>query len=124
MPAMTGAFDDEPLPFERAAPPLPPLLRCALAPELRDDAPELRDDALRAPGDAALPRDEELPLREDADGDRRLDALPLFCLLEDEPRPLLLDEFPPFFGLDPFELRELVCFLLPERDLAWAITPP
>jgi hypothetical protein len=107
------------LPFERLAPPLPPLPPFPPLP-LRDDAAPPRDD------DEPL-RDDELRLREDAAGERRLDALLLFCLLDGEPRlllPLPRDELPLLFGLDPFELREVVCFLLPERDLAWAITPP
>jgi hypothetical protein len=81
---------------------------CVPPPERADDPP-LRDDA-------------ELPLREEAAVERRLEALALLGLLREaaglrfvELRLLLLD---------PSELR-VACFrLLEERVLAWAITPP
>ena len=113
MPAATAAFvepfADELLPLDlRAFPPL------------REDALRLREDALR--------------LRDDAADVRRLDELPLFALLRDAVDlllPLLLLRLPlllldplRLFGLDPFELREPACRLLPERVFAWAMAPP
>lgn len=109
-PATTATF--EPLPFELALPaPLPP------------------DD-----------RADELRLRDEAADERRLEALALFgllreaadLLLEDplrlllfeDPLRLLLLEALLFFGLDPFELREVVCRLFEERVLPWAMAPP
>jgi hypothetical protein len=115
MPAATAAFD-EPLAFELlAAPPFRALpledLRALPLDDLRALLPELRDD--------------ELPLRDDADAVRLLDALPLrldaLPLLDLLPEPL---EVLRLFGLDPFELRELVCRLLVERVLPWAMAPP
>ena len=119
-PVTTAAFDE---PFD-AAPEelLPPLelgLRALLPLDERD-----RDDAL-------LPREDEAE-------ERRLDALELFGLLrelealllpleallpfEDVLRVLLRDAL--LFGLDPFELREVVFLLLCDRELVWAISPP
>lgn len=107
MPAATAAFD-EPLAFELLA---APLFRALPLDDLRALLPELRDD--------------ELPLRDDADAVRLLDALPLrldaLPLLDLLPEPL---EVLRLFGLDPFELRELVCRLLVERVLPWAMAPP
>jgi hypothetical protein len=83
-----------------------------------DELPELPDEELR-------PRDE-------ADGERRLDALPLFDdalplldLLRDALAPLRLFvlEAPWLFGLDPFELLEVACRLLEDLELAWATCP-
>jgi hypothetical protein len=120
MPAATAAFDD-PFPFELRSRALLPELRLA---ELREADPLLRDDAddvrrlealpLRVlPPDAAdLLREAVDLLREAAD----LVPLPLFELRALEPLR--------FFGLDPFELRELACLLLVDRVLPWAISPP
>jgi len=107
----TAAFDE---PFDPARedvlPPLEDVLRALLP---LDD----RDDALRP--------------REDAAEERRLDALALFGLLreleallpfEDVLRVLLRDAL--LFGLDPFELRDVVFFLLADFELVWAISPP
>ena len=114
MPAATAAFD-EPLAFELLAAPLFRALPLddlrALLPELRDDELPLRDEA-----DAVRLLD-ALPLRLDA-LPLRLDALPLLDLLPEPPELLRL------FGLDPLELRELVCRLLVERVLPWAMAPP
>jgi len=87
----------------------------------------------------------ELPPLDEAAEERRLDALAvLFGLLRElDARDLLdalLREFEallPFedvlrvlvrdalvLGLDPFELRELVFFLLCDCELVWAISPP
>lgn len=108
---MTAAFD-EPLPEE-----LPPDL-CELAP-LDDRADELR-------------------AREEEADDLRLDAPALFGLLREVDALLPeLDALLPFddvlrvllrdalvFGLEPFELREVVFLLVCDRELAWAISPP
>jgi hypothetical protein len=102
--------------------------------ELRELAPEERAGELRPPDDPELwlRDDAELRLRDDAADERRLDALALFGLLReaddlllDDPLRLLLREALWFFGLDPFELREVVVFrLFEERVFAWAIAPP
>jgi hypothetical protein len=110
---------DEPFEPEPAAPP----------PEACADELRLRDDAA-------------LPLRDDADDARRVDAPALFGLLRDAAALFgLLRDAPALFGLlreaadllfdeprlllpEPFELR-LPCFLLlDERVLASAIAPP
>jgi hypothetical protein len=112
-PVTTATFE-EPLP-----PAEPALVLRALLP------PDDREEELRL-------RDEELPLRDDADGERRLDALELLGLLREledlepedfELEDLLLDEAL-VFGLDPFELRVVVFLFVPEPELAWAIAPP
>ena len=73
-----------------------------------DPPPPLPDD-----------RADELRLRDEAADEPRLDALALARLLR-EPAALLLDD--PL--LDPFALREVVCRLLEERELLWAMAPP
>ena len=115
-PAATVVLDD---PFE-------------LEFELRAFPPVERDGALRLRDEAAEDR------RLEALALLRLDALALFGLLreladllrelaaapfEAEPRLLLLEALL-LFGLDPFELREVVFRLLEDPVLAWAITPP
>ena len=114
----TAAFDE---PFDPARADVFPPLEVLLPPldvDLRALLPlDDRDDALRP--------------REDEAEERRLDALALFGLLreleallpfEDVLRVLLRDEL--LFGLDPFELRDVVFFLLPDCELVWAISPP
>ena len=99
------------------------------APDLRALLPpDACDEELRL-------RDEELPLLDDADGERRLDALELLGLLRElddreledfealELDDLLLEEAL-LFGLDPFELRVVVFLFVPELELDWAIAPP
>ena len=81
-----------------------------------------------------LPEDraEELRLGEEAADEPRLEAFALFGLLRDAEDLLLEDplrlvlplEALLAFGLDPLELREVVCRLLDERVLPWAIAPP
>jgi hypothetical protein len=94
-----------------------------------------------------VPFELALPLRDEAADEGRLEALALLGLLradEDlllEPLRLLLLVDPLrlflfedalrlprealwFFGLDPFELRDVVFRLSDERVLAWAIAPP
>jgi hypothetical protein len=105
-----------------------------------DEPPELRADEL-----PELPEDELRP-RDEADGERLLEALPLLdalpllgllreaaaLLFEPELRLLLFEpvlrllavEAAWLFGLDPFELFEVACRLLVDRELAWAIAPP
>jgi hypothetical protein len=81
---------------------------CVLPPERADEL-RLRDEA-------------ELPLREEAAAERRLDALALLGLLR-EAAGLRFEELR-LLVLDPSELRA-ACFRLPEeRVLAWAIAPP
>jgi hypothetical protein len=94
--------------------------------------------ALLPPFDFEPPlRDDELPLRDDDEGDLRLEALAfervLFAVLLDrdelladlpfeEPLERLLCALPDF---DPLELRDVCFVLLDERLLAWAMrTPP
>ena len=121
-PVTTAAFE---VPFEFEA--------RALAPfdDFRALVPELREPELRL-------REAELRLRDDADEVLRLDALavlgfreavpllfdPLRLLLFEEALRLLRLEAPLFFGLDPFELRELVCRLFADPVFAWARAPP
>ena len=113
---MTAAFDD-PLP-ERGE--LPPEPRADELPELRADELRLReeadDDPLRDALDFGRLRAlEEVPFREE----------PLFeAPLLDDPLRLPLPELPRLFGLDPFELVVELFFLVPDRELAWAIFPP
>jgi hypothetical protein len=118
-PVTTAAFDEPPLgePGD----------------ELRareEAADEPRLDALALFGllrevDALL-REVDALLREVDALAREFDALlPEFDALlpfEDVLRVLLRDAV--FFGLDPFELREVVFLLLCDRELAWAISPP
>jgi hypothetical protein len=127
MPVTTAAFDE---PFEEL--PERALLdpdRCELLPldEREPDEREPLDD-----------REDELRPREEAADERLLDALVLFGLLreladllpeldallplEDVLRVLLRDAV--LFGLDPFELREVVFLLLCDREPVWAISPP
>jgi hypothetical protein len=114
-PVTTATFEEPFPPVERAL-----VFRVLLPPD--------RDDELRL-------RDEELRPRDDADGERRLDALELLGLLRElddlefedfEARELddLLLEEALLFGPDPFELRVVVFRFVPERELAWAIAPP
>ena len=78
-----------------------------------------------------------LRLRDDAEEDRRFDAVVFGLLrellpLRDDAALLLRDalaflprDAPLLFGLDPFELRLFELFLfVPERALLWAIAPP
>jgi hypothetical protein len=119
-PVTTAVFDE---PFELVLRAPEPALRalelplCALELRLRVLAPDFR--ALLPPEDRDEElRDDALPPRDDAAEVRRLDdfePLALFARLLDEP---------PFFGLDPFELRDVVFRLLCDRELAWAISPP
>jgi hypothetical protein len=120
-PVTTATFEPLPLPFEREL-------------ELPAPLPDDRACELRLP-------DPELRLRDDAADERRLDALALLGLLREPEEDLLLEdpllllrfEVPLrllllealwLFGLDPFELREFVCFLFEERVLPWAMAPP
>jgi hypothetical protein len=114
MPAATAAFD-EPLPLEARAPALLAEFRALL------DVFRAPLDAFRAPLDvfrALVPElfDAELRFRDAAD-----DLALLFPVLPLEREAL---DLLPLRGLDPFELRELVCRLLVERVLPWAIAPP
>jgi hypothetical protein len=115
----TATFEPLPLPFEREL-------------ELRAPLPDERADELRLPDPELRLRDEaELRLRDDAADEPRLEALALLGLLREaedllleDPLRLLLLEALWFFGLDPFEPREFVCFLFEERVLPWAMAPP
>jgi hypothetical protein len=120
-PVMTAAFDD-PLLEE-----LPPD-RCALPPpeerEPDEREPDEREPDEREPLDD---RADELRARDDAAEDLRLEALELFGLLRELEAPLpfvlpLLLRDALLFGLDPFELREVVFRLLWDREPAWAIS--
>jgi hypothetical protein len=111
-PVTTAAFDD---PF----PPFPPLERFEPLERL-----ELLGRLLALPEERDDPeeRDAELRLRDDADEDRPLEAL-----VFDFDEPLREDPLR-VLGLDPLEL--LLEFpledlrLVPDPELAWAISPP
>jgi hypothetical protein len=113
---MTAAFDD-PLLDE-----LPPD-RCALPPpeerELEEREPDEREPDEREPDEREPLEDraDELRARDDAADDLRLEALALFGLLRELEAPLpfvlpLLLRDALLFGLEPFELREVVFRLL------------
>jgi hypothetical protein len=124
-PVMTAAFDE---PFDPAredvVPPLDLVLRALLPLDDRDDALRPREEAaeerrLEALALFGLLRELEALLREFEALLREFEALLPF---EDVLRVLLRDAL--LFGLDPFELREVVFLLLCDRELAWAMSPP
>lgn len=123
-PATTAIFDpfdpafDEPPELREA----PPELRCDELPELPDDELRPRDEAEGERRLEALPLlDDALPLLDDAL--RLLGLLALRLLLLDEELRLLVLEAPWLFGLDPFELLEVACRLFEDLELAWATCP-